>query len=178
MATFNGIGTGLLGWRHQDDGLSTATLWFTVVYLPVIPLRRFRVRNLTDFDAERSPTWFEVVAALGGGVSWTDPVDTLERLPLSWREIAGTYLRCYALIPLLCLWPVAVVRFLTGRFEAHSVVHAQGVQVAFALLCLANMVLVLLFAVRRMRGYGSCAHAVSRRSERSGTPRSAESSPS
>lgn len=178
MATFNGIGTRFLGWRHRDDGLSTATLWFTVAYFPLVPLRRFRLRNLTDFAAERSPTGLAVLAPLGGGVFWTEPVDMLERLPLSWREIAATYLRCYVLIPLLCLWPIPVGRFVIAWFREHGSVLTQGVGVTFIVFALANAVLVLLIAVRRMRGYGSRAHDVLQRCERSGTPQSAESSTS
>ena len=153
MATFNGTGSRFLGWRHQDDGLSTATLWFTVAYFPLVPLRRFRLRNLTDFDAERSPTGLAVLAALGGGVSWTEPVDVLERLPLSWREIVATYLRCYVLIPLLCLWPIALTRFVFGWLEGRGSVPSQEVVVAAALVNLAYVALVLRESVRRMRGY-------------------------
>lgn len=159
MARLNGIGTGFLGWRHRPDGVSTATLWFTVAYLPVIPLRRFRLRNLTDFDAERSPTVFETTAALLGGIAWTDPIEILDRLPLQWQEIVATYLRCYVLVPLLCLWPIALTRFVFGWLEGQGIVPSQEVVVAAALVNLAYVVFVLLESVRRMRGYpGSRLH--------------------
>ena len=159
MGTLQGIGTTYLGWRHRDDGASTATLWFTFVYLPVVPLRRVRLRNLTDFEAERSPSVLQVAAALGGGVSWTDSYEILERLRLSWKEVAGTYLRCYVLVPALCVWPILVASVVLRELGERGVRPSQGVLVAVALVCLANALVVLLRAVGRMRGRPSSSLA-------------------
>lgn len=47
MFTFNGIGTMLYGRRDFDpsDGTYFATLWFTVVFLPIVPLQQYLVRD-------------------------------------------------------------------------------------------------------------------------------------
>ncbi len=48
----NGIGTTLLGVSDMDqDGIATATLWFTFLFLPIIPLRRYRVQFLPSQGA-------------------------------------------------------------------------------------------------------------------------------
>lgn len=42
--SFNGCGTRLYGNREQgDDGSFVTTEWITLVYLPIIPIRSFRV---------------------------------------------------------------------------------------------------------------------------------------
>jgi hypothetical protein len=47
MFTFNGTGTRLYGKRDQDaDGWYTATKFFCVLYLPLLPLSAYRVRRL------------------------------------------------------------------------------------------------------------------------------------
>ena len=48
MATFNGIGTMLYGRRDFDpaDGAHFATLWFTLLFIPLIPLRQYLVRDV------------------------------------------------------------------------------------------------------------------------------------
>lgn len=154
MVSINGIGTGYRGWRHAEDGTATATLWITVVFLPVLPLRRYRLRSRTDFDAERFPrNPLVVAAALGGGLQWSDPVEIQERLPLAWKEIGGTYLWCYLLIPLLCLWPVLVGRLVFRHWLPDAGIAAPDwVHVGFAVLVLAYMGAVLAIAARRLRG--------------------------
>ena len=154
MASINGIGTGYLGWRHGEDAVSTATLWFTLVYLPVIPLRRHRLRNLTDFDAERIRTLPQAVGALAtigsGFTSWAEHVEVLERTALDAREIAETYARCYLLVPLLCLWPFVLGRFALAQLADPRVIPPPVIIGAIT-LCMTNLIVVLLVAVRRMR---------------------------
>ncbi len=47
MFTLNGVGTMLYGRRDFDpsDGTYFATLWFTVLFLPIVPLRQYLVRD-------------------------------------------------------------------------------------------------------------------------------------
>ena len=157
MASINGIGTGWRGWRHGADGVSVATSWITFVYLPIVPLRRCRVRNHTDFEAERIRTLPQAVGALaamgGGGVTWEERVEVLERTPLDGREVAETYLRAYVLVPLLCLWPFLLGRWALTWFPDRSAIPPPAIVAAIA-FCLANAMIVLLVAVRRMRGAG------------------------
>jgi hypothetical protein len=87
---FNGIGTTFLGISPMDeDGVATATLWFTFVYLPLVPLKRQRVRFLPQ---------------KGTGFSYQE----LERLPWNGREIVLTYLTGWVLFPLLIFAPLAL----------------------------------------------------------------------
>src|SRR5262245_57841833 len=46
MSTFHGCGISYYGWRHADDGTAVATKWITVLWLPVFPLHRERIRVL------------------------------------------------------------------------------------------------------------------------------------
>ena len=43
LYTFNGIGTRVIGWNHLGDGAATATVWFTLFFLPIYPLKRFKL---------------------------------------------------------------------------------------------------------------------------------------
>ncbi|MCP4504113.1 MAG: tetratricopeptide repeat protein [Deltaproteobacteria bacterium] len=46
MYTLNGIGTHLYGKRdRRDDGTYIATLWFCILFVPIFPIRAYRVRD-------------------------------------------------------------------------------------------------------------------------------------
>jgi hypothetical protein len=84
----NGVGTTFLGISPMDtEGVATATWWFTLFYLPIVPLGRRRVRFLPH---------------KGTGFSYQE----LERLPLNGREIALTYLTGWLFFPLLIFGPL------------------------------------------------------------------------
>lgn len=152
VSTVNGFGTGLRGWNHQDDGTAFATSWVLFSYLPILPLRRYHVRVLTDFQNEP----FVPAPADGGrfslGISWREPIEVLGRLPLSWREIGLTVLRAYVLVPLLCAWPLLVGVPILGLVSAGRRAPTSWVN-AIVLVSIANVLVVLLAAARRMRGY-------------------------
>ena len=157
MGTINGFGTGFRGWQHHADGSSTAPSWFLCGVLPVVPLRRYRLRTLTDFENESFGTPAQVAVAAMGAFSWSDPVAIEARLPLSWREIGMTYFRAYVLVPLLCLWPFGVLAIAMAilrsvRGEPLAKLPDAWVKVLIGVI-MANFVAVLLVAARRMRGY-------------------------
>ena len=52
FGNIQGFGFLPYGWRHAADGTATATKWLVALWLPLIPLRRERVRVLTDFRTE------------------------------------------------------------------------------------------------------------------------------
>lgn len=84
----NGIGTTLLGISKPDDqGTSTATVWFTFVFLPIFPIRRLRVRFLEH-----------------QGSGFTYQVISYEKLVLS--ELLKTLLFGWLLIPLFAVAPL------------------------------------------------------------------------
>ncbi len=84
----NGIGTTLLGVSDMDqEGVATATFWFTFVFLPLIPLRRYRVQFLP---------------AQGAGYSYQ--VISEEKHSIS--EILKTYLLGWIVAPVLIFGPL------------------------------------------------------------------------
>ena len=85
-----GIGTTLLGVRPSTgEGESTATEWFTFIYLPLIPLARYRLHFLPH---------------KGSGFSY----EILERVPLRGREVIITYLNGWILTPFLLFAPLVL----------------------------------------------------------------------
>lgn len=88
----NGIGVTLLGVSEYDnDGNCTATVWFTFIYLPLIPLRRLKVRF-----AEHK----------GSGFSYS--IISRENLRIS--EILRTLLFGWVLFPLVIFGPGVLVQ--------------------------------------------------------------------
>jgi hypothetical protein len=109
----NGIGITLLG-IAGDDGPdeSTATLWFTFAFLPVIPIRRMRVKFLSH---------------KGSGFSYQFIAN--EKLVLS--EILRTYLYCWILVPALGLAP-----FLLGNDKIWTALSIpKSLQIPYLALC-------------------------------------------
>jgi hypothetical protein len=85
MSTVQGVGTRFYGWKHHSDGTAHATQWFTLFYLPVVPLRRYGLRVLTDF-AQKEP--FMVVPSSGFFAGYpiglqVDRFQLIERNPLA-----------------------------------------------------------------------------------------------
>jgi hypothetical protein len=74
MSRVNGIGTAYLGFSEKDEeGAVQSTLWFTFLYLLLVPLRSERLR-IADLRLD--------------GMEYTP----LERRPLQMREVLRTYL--------------------------------------------------------------------------------------
>ncbi|MCW3054277.1 MAG: hypothetical protein JWN14_3447 [Chthonomonadales bacterium] len=46
LHAINGCGTTLLDYRPQEEGTYLATRWFTLFYLPILPLSAMRVRPI------------------------------------------------------------------------------------------------------------------------------------
>ena len=99
MSTWNGIGTKYLGYSHRNrDGSHYATEWGVLFDLPVMPLRRHRLKvgrtvHATAGTVNKSSTQFAV----------------LEETPLNGREIARTYLTWWVLGPLVAVGPAALL---------------------------------------------------------------------
>jgi tetratricopeptide (TPR) repeat protein len=72
MHTVNGIGTRLYGAAEPNraDGTSIATLYFTVVYLPVLPLASYLVRADAGTGLNRSWQFFAKVPLTRGHRVW------------------------------------------------------------------------------------------------------------
>lgn len=84
--TLNGIGTKFYGHRDEaSDGSYVTTEWFTFVYIPLIPMRSFRVLPVgqgTNYIIHRSQNY------------------RMTRVPLCWPQIRNVYL---ILIPIVLL---------------------------------------------------------------------------
>jgi hypothetical protein len=116
--------------REQSDAL-VATLWFTVLFIPVIPLRRFRCRYLgvspITHQHDGSPCFA-----------------VLDRLPLSPFAILASY--GLALVSIVAaLVPFSLVLWLTNGRAASSF------EVVLALLATAWPLLFLIILERRQR---------------------------
>jgi hypothetical protein len=86
----NGIGLTLLGvGRQETDNTAFATLWFTFLYLPIIPFQRWRVQFLPHS---------------GSGFSYK----RLARLPLDGPDILRTYFVSWLVIPAGLLGPLVL----------------------------------------------------------------------
>jgi hypothetical protein len=46
-------GTGLfpMGWAHYTDGLSECRLWLAILFLPIVPLKKYSVKQVHPSDA-------------------------------------------------------------------------------------------------------------------------------
>jgi hypothetical protein len=105
FGNIQGFGFLYYGWRHAPDGTATATRWIVALWLPLIPLRRQRVRVLTDFRAELARPSTLQPLPMGYMATQHDYIQMLEKLPLSGKEIALTLTRAYLLLPLTLLCP-------------------------------------------------------------------------
>jgi hypothetical protein len=102
MSTFNGIGTKLLGFSKVDEyGCCYATKWFTIFFLPIIPLERIRIKR----DTENKYVFKYHILEQGKNPDW--------------KNILSTYLYGWVLFPLFIFTPdILCVR---------EVAHAIGV---------------------------------------------------
>jgi hypothetical protein len=134
------------GWRHAPDGTSEATEWITLCFLPLVPLRRHRLRVLTDFASE--PRWTD---------TQVNRFEILERSPLRFGESLRTYAKAYVLLPVVLLAPTSLYYLLVllvrtrpeWREEAWPLYVAVGLGAAH----LGYIFVVVLATIKRARGF-------------------------
>jgi hypothetical protein len=96
VGTVNGIGTFYYGSdARRGDGSQVATLFFVLFFLPIVPIRTRRIRKTAISGARMK-------------------VEELESLPLRWRQVLLTYVKCWVLMPIAILAPY-IVLVLLGR---------------------------------------------------------------
>ncbi|MES2131171.1 MAG: hypothetical protein V4506_02410 [Bacteroidota bacterium] len=90
MSTINGVGTGFNGFSQPDeDGNITATKWFTVLYFPVLPLWKAKLkRQLTTSDVFQ----YQLIS--------------YEKMNA--KEILTTYIYGWLFTPVLFFWPLVL----------------------------------------------------------------------
>ena len=159
MSTIQGIGTRFYGWTHHDDGTAHATQWFALFFLPVIPLRRYHLRVLTDFKAKEpflAVPKYGFFAGYPTGIQ-VDHYDLLERTPLVGREIARTLLLTYVVGPILMVWPISLFLALSSLVkhnpEWKDAAWLIYVFVALIAMSFGNAIAVPLIALRKTRGF-------------------------
>lgn len=157
MSTINGCGTMYYGWDHDEED-STATKWFTLFYVPIIPLGRSRLKVLTDFEKEKflsSPSAF--AAAVVGYGSRTDLYQINENLPIAWSSVAVTYIKAYLLLPFLVVWPILFLIAFRQVFGIHPEWNNSSwfapVLIGFVGIALFNAIAVPMWAIQQARGY-------------------------
>ena len=109
LGTFNGIGTRLIGWKHSEDGTATATVWFSLLYLPIFPYGRYRLLSPRGEDFEPGETNL-ILRLMFHYRRMTIIYRFVERLPLSGDEILGMYLYAYLWVPLKLLAPLLLFK--------------------------------------------------------------------
>ena len=78
--SLNGIGTMFYGRREPGSDGYITTKWFVFAFLPLIPLRSYRVRP----TGEGSSAWLLVA-------STSSQSYLVQRVPLSWRQVGNVY---------------------------------------------------------------------------------------
>jgi hypothetical protein len=106
MSTVNGIGTMFYGWRFVNEDTAFATEWFTVLYLPLIPLKRCKVNVPERRKPETIASWRSLVGIVTWSPSFSDRYVVVECTPLSIREVATTYLKAFLLLPSAIVAPL------------------------------------------------------------------------
>jgi hypothetical protein len=98
MSTTMGFGTRYLGFSfRRPDGTHDATKWFTLLYMPVIPLRRDKL-VIGKTRAE----------AFGGGIVRTTEYRIVCQTRLRAMEILATYLTWWVLVPGAAIAPLVL----------------------------------------------------------------------
>lgn len=153
MSSINGFGPLYYGWRHAADGTATATQWACAFWVPLLPLRRQRLRIASNLA---QPT---LRSHLGGlVVSQTDTYELLDTTPLQLPEIAATLTRTYLGLPALLIGPVllAGVALLAARqlgLDTTPGSPAFTVYVGLGFVGILNFLYQAVRAIRRARGW-------------------------
>jgi hypothetical protein len=138
MSTINGIGTLRYDWDHHSDGTSSATLWFVIGFLPVIPLRRERLYVASEgLEPSRAidVAGAALGAAVGIGSGFRSQFQILQKELMRPAGILRTYVFGFLVTPLLAFGvPVFVVWASVRLLELLQFdMREYGVYVAIAL---------------------------------------------
>lgn len=88
MFRINGIGTTMLGFTDADqDGNCFATMWFTFLYIPILPLKRLKIHRVDE-------------------ISFLE----IERTPIVLNEVLLTYIKT-PIIGFIIFWPFLLIPF-------------------------------------------------------------------
>jgi hypothetical protein len=89
-----GTGTLYLDWRDAGLGRATATLWFCVLYMPVVPIRK----SVIQFGPRAGRGWLVPLTLIY-------EFSTIERLPLRFIECLKTLFVSWIVRPIIAFGP-------------------------------------------------------------------------
>ena len=122
MSTFNGIGTMWQGISKPNaSGMRTGTRWFTVFYLPVVPLSRHRFR----YGGSAQSRW----SFLGR----TTPYTVYSKESLDVGEILTTYLLSWVICPLILVVPLVFLLPILPQPGLAGIAITAGILVWFVI---------------------------------------------
>ena len=142
------IGLTRYGWKHLADGTSLCRQWFMVLYLPVVPLRRWRVVS----HNERPRGFLSGISAgvgLGGIALYQEDLIDVQGPAEGAEDILPTYLRFWGAFAAIVGALVGFIPAKTWLTKAHLVSERVimytvfplgiglflGLPIAFALVC-------------------------------------------
>ena len=128
MPTLNGIGTKYHGFRNTTpDGISDVTLWLVFLYLPILPLRSYRMQCT---PGENNELYYQL----------------LERIPMNVSSILTTYFFGWIVTPILWFWPIPFAVREVGEYLGYTNEDAEGGFYTF----------VIIFAIAWMAVFAWC----------------------
>ena len=134
MSTLNGVGTLYYDWQSNSDGTANATKWFVVFFLPVVPMRRERVRVLST-EIKRSGVLDTLLALTGNGSGFETRIEVLGQVPNSAGRILKTYLWAYIGVPMIAFFiPIMLMVALTFLVAALGAEVQPIMNVVFPIL--------------------------------------------
>lgn len=113
MSTINGFGTLRYDWVYHPDGTAEATEWFVAAFLPVVPLKRERIRVRSAGPVAPSPSDI-ALSAVGLNKGFASQFEVLDRVPIRFAGVLKTYFFGYVVTPLLLVGVPLLLAFV-GR---------------------------------------------------------------
>lgn len=102
MSSFMGIGTDIYGEKNYDpqDGFYSATKWFIVFFLPIIPISSYRIRRV-------SVRAHHYLVSFGVSIQYE-----MNKMSLDWKQVFMTYLGVYGSITLYIVFAILLPQYL------------------------------------------------------------------
>jgi hypothetical protein len=115
------VGLTLYGWKHFPDGTSFCRKWFMVLYLPILPLKRWKVISHNTVK-----TGFlegiKIRLGIGGSLAAFEDneIEFLEPIP-GYEDIIPTYLIFWSSFLAIVAFDVGIIPLMTWLGKANIV---------------------------------------------------------
>jgi predicted RNA-binding Zn-ribbon protein involved in translation (DUF1610 family) len=135
-STYNGFGTKFYGEaEHHPDGSFITTEWITALYVPLIPLRSYRLARARSENPFENALMCETFAIF-------------EELPIFWSQV----LRVYGFFLCTGIWYAISIWLFFSKFSLHDLFLSNRIE-ATLLLCMfiatLAIPLVIVWSIRR-----------------------------